>query len=160
MKKLLLIAAAILVIGAATTGRRKPVGIGGFSEDNTDDRFLINYEDYEESYSEEQVTNAIREIMDMEEFGRKLYACPYIGSTKNKSIRLGQLISKRKRQGKKPYSKLFLLARVTSMSKIAELEKYFIQKFGLELVLENRTTEPNGVVPATEYYLYIAVCEN
>jgi len=173
----LIVAGGALLLGIALAPKRESNGIG--SKSNIDDSHSFEYEAYpsksnpNESRAKAKITRAIREIMNMkDEFGRNLYACPYIGATSDAVERLDDHNSERRSEGKKEFSKLFILTTLTSKikggrldwrsakAKTEELEEDYIEKMKLELNLENISDKSTGLVDGAEKYcIYIAVCD-
>jgi len=113
-----------------------------FSEANTHDKYLFDYETYGAPSSKRKITRSLKEIMGE-------YDARRIGRTGDRNGRLGNYGGK--------YKALYLLTKSKSLDTIEDLETNYIQKFKGEL-----DNDKPGILGASEtidgwYYLYIAV---
>jgi len=113
-----------------------------FSEANTHDKYLFDYETYGAPSSKRKITRCLKEIMGE-------YETRKIGRTGDRNGRLGNYGGK--------YKALYLLTKSKSLNTIEELEANYIKKFKSEL--DNDKPGMLGASQTTDgwYYLYIAV---
>jgi len=113
-----------------------------FSEANTHDKYLFDFETYGAPSSKRKITRSIKEIMGEYESRR-------VGRTGDRNGRLGNYGGK--------YKALYLLTKSKNLAVIEDLETNYIKKFKDEL-----DNDKPGILGASEtidgwYYLYIAV---